>query len=107
MYQSFNRTINQSDNSEISSPEHSVHLDGIAQDLITNILQKTMAEDQFTSAASAASQKSEQEIEADPECRTEAEPEKKHVQNKVVELEITEPTASRTTSTTRSSGRLL
>ncbi len=33
MYQSFNRTINQSDNSEISSPEHSVHLDGIAQDL--------------------------------------------------------------------------
>ena len=37
MYQSFNRTINQSDNSETSSPEHSFNLDGIAQDLITNI----------------------------------------------------------------------
>ena len=44
-------------------------------------------------------------IEADPECRTEAEPENKHVQNKMVKLEITEPTASRTSSKTRSSGR--
>ena len=50
MYQSFNRSINQSDNSEISSPEHNFNLNGIAKDEITNMLQETMSEDQLTSA---------------------------------------------------------
>ena len=101
MYLSFNRSINQSDNSEISSPEHNFNLNGIAKDEITNILQETMSEDQLTSAAS---HESEQVIEAELERRIEAEPEKKHVQNKTVECENTEHTVSRATSTTRSSG---
>ena len=56
-----------------------------------------MAEDQLTSAASTASHESEQDIEAEPE--------KKHVQSKTVELEITEPVVPRATPKTRSSGR--
>ncbi len=59
----------------------------------------TISEDQLTSAASTASHESEQEIKAEPEQRTEAELEKEQIR----ELEITEPTVSRATSTTRSS----
>ena len=59
------------------------------------MLQETMAEDQLTSATSTNSHKSGQDIEAEPE--------KKHVQSKTVELEITEPVVPRATPTTRSS----
>ena len=81
------------------SLNYQFNIDEIAQDEIMNMLQDdTISEDQLTSAAWTASHESEQEIEAKPEQRTEAKPEKEQIRK----LEITEPTVSRATSTTRS-----
>ena len=73
------------------SLNYQFNIDEIAQDEIMNMLQDdTISEDQLTSAAWTASHKSKQEIEAKPE------------KEQIRKLEITEPTVSRATSTTRS-----